>query len=63
MKDLVEVGSTVLVFGEYEGIILEQHNSRVLVYCPEFSEAEPYLVTDAENVLVVEGPTHSKLVN
>ena len=47
---LLEVNDEVLVFNKYEGTILEITAERVLLYCPEFNEKEPYLVTTIANI-------------
>lgn len=44
----------VLVFGQYEGVIVEQRENTVLVYCPDFNIDEPYLVTHIDNVILIE---------
>ena len=48
------VDDTVLVFGQYEGIIVEQTNDQVMIFCPEYNKSEPWLVTHIDNVVLIE---------
>lgn len=50
----MNVGDTVLVFSKYEGTVLELRGSKAMVYCPDFDEAEPYLVTEIDNLIVLQ---------
>lgn len=53
----------VVVFGEFEGVVVDQSGELVTIYCPAFNEAEPFLVTHANNVISVEWPVTSHLLN
>jgi hypothetical protein len=58
----IEVLDEVLVFGKYEGTILEHRGDQVMVYCPDFDAASPFLVTDIANVILIQNSV-KKLVN
>jgi len=44
------INDYVVVFGEFEGIVLDIKGDEVTIYCPEFSQDEPYLVTYKSNI-------------
>jgi len=50
----VFIDDVVLLFGEYEGVLLEIKDNQVIVYCPTFDEAAPYVVTDIENIIALD---------
>jgi len=51
------ISDDVLVFGEFEAIILELKGNNVLLYCPAFNEAEPYLTTTIDNIQLIQSHT------
>jgi hypothetical protein len=48
-----EINDDVLVFGKYEGTILEIKGENVLIYCPAYNIAEPYLTTHISNIQLI----------
>jgi hypothetical protein len=48
-----EVNDEVLVFGKYEGIIHKIEDTQVVLYCPAFNLAEPWLVTAITNIVLL----------
>lgn len=53
---------SVLVFGKYEGTILEQNEYMLIIYCPEYNSAEPYLAVSVDDVVLIE-PSKTKLIS
>lgn len=50
---LVEVNDSVLFLGQFEGIVTEVKGDQVLIYCPEYDEEQPWIVTGIDNVVVL----------
>lgn len=59
---MAKVGDTVLVFNLFEGTILEVKDNEVVLYCPEYDEEQPYLVTTDDNFILLASGT-SKYIN
>jgi len=58
--DIIKVNDEVLVFGRYEGLVLNIKDEQLLIYCPDFNIDEPYLVTHLSNVIIL---THNTIIN
>jgi len=51
----IEVGDDVLVFGRYEGTVVKVDTlGQLLIYCPDFDDESPWLVTDLANTVLLE---------
>lgn len=59
----IEVNDEVLVFGKYEGTVLEIKAENVMVFCPDFDAEAPYLVTAISNVTLLLGQSYKGLIN
>lgn len=50
---IIKVDDTVLVFNKYEGTVVNISGGQLVIYCPEYDTANPWLVTDPTNVIVL----------
>lgn len=51
----VFINDYVLLFGEYEGVLIEIYvNNEVMVYSPAFNAEEPYVITSVDNITAVD---------
>jgi len=48
-------GDEVLVFDKFNGTVIRQTAEEILIYCPDFNPAEPYLITHISNVILIDG--------
>ena len=53
LKQGIEVNDEVLVLGKYEGTFTSLEGDRAIVYCPEYNEKEPWLITHISNVVLL----------
>lgn len=53
MEHQFEVANEVLIFGKYEGTIIEIKGDKAIIYCPAFDPAEPWLVTELSNIVLL----------
>ena len=63
MIPTIKVADEVLLFGRYHGTVHTINDTQLLVYCPEFCEAEPWIVIDVTNVILLESHEDGKLLN
>lgn len=62
MMPKLEIGDDVLVFSRYEGTVMQIEGDQVLIYCPDYDNGAPYLVTEAANVILLQ-TTRDTLIN
>lgn len=65
---MIHIGDYVIINLEgieYEGILLEVSldEQRVIIYCPDFDEVSPYIVTDAKYLKASTRQDATKLIN
>jgi hypothetical protein len=50
---IIKIDDTVLVFNRFEGTVVGIEDGQLVIYCPEYDDVQPYLVTDPKNVILL----------